>query len=825
MNVGQRLRIEQIVQSVCLMTTLAAVGILFLIIIEIFTNGLPSLSLYFIMTPENATPGMGQGIANAIAGTIIISLCATILAAPFGFGTAVYMKRYAKDSGITRAFRFLLEVLSGTPSIVLGVFGFLVFVIYMKKITGGFSLIAGSLALAILIMPVIERAIEDAIDRVPWELEEGSYALGANKWQTIWGVTVPSAFSGILTGFTLAFGRAAEESAIVVLTAGYTQYMPEFAIHAGSDAIGTLKAYPFQDQVATLPYTVYHAFQNQVMVKPSSGFAAAFVLIMIVLIINIAGRMLLERTMNTGKRGTSFIGMIHEKLSAGKKRSDMEPGIEKESPYKMNSGIQEPTDQPDTSPKTGDQPATPLTETKKQGWSGISLAEGKVESSIMEKILQIEPDASPQTGDQPATPLTEIKEQGGPGDSQEERKADPGIPQQSNGAETVSGTPSLPIKTFLRTLLSFAIPAALLLLIAFLATIPPLHHALGTASPFLAGVFAIGLSLIIIVAGTILALLVAKKSGAFKKKTRRTGYAAVITGFCLVCIAGIICASSAAGVFSTGTEPAKTATGDRNAQLAALVAAGEPGSGGSEVQVQELPAQAPATPAPAQGNDTIVSVPRKNALSVGESYSWGDAEHTCRATVYDYKVLPFYFWWWIDYNRFVQQVPAFNKSYLVVFVRIENTGTQSAVIPSADNFNVSYHASSYGRLPYLNSSLISDFQHNELGLGSSENLHEQYYQWIREIGQNKRDYAYLTGENLFGNFNSTSVTDTTSNSTTLTTTSSTGSYNGAYLKPGRSQAVDGYLIYEVPTEATTHLNETYVDVSFNSLSNGRWKLG
>jgi hypothetical protein len=381
------------------------------------------------------------------------------------------------------------------------------------------------------------------------------------------------------------------------------------------------------------------------------------------------------------------------------------------------------------------------------------------------------------------------------------------------------------IHPFLRTLLPFAIPAVLLLLIAFLATIPPLHHALGTATPFLAGIFAIGLSFILVVTGTIFALLLAKRSRAFKKKTRRTGYAAVIAGFCLVCIAGIICASSAAGVFSTGTEPAKTATGDRNAQLAALVAAGEPGSGGSEVQVQELPAQAPATPAPAQGNDPIVSVPRKDALSVGESYSWGDAEHTCRATVYDYKVLPFYFWWWIDYNRFVQQVPAFNKSYLVVFVRIENTGSQSAVIPSADNFNVSYHASSYGRLPYLNSSLISNFQHDELGLGSSENLHEQYYQWIREIGQNKRDYAYLTGENLFGNFNSTSDTDTTSNSTTLTTTSSTSSYNGAYLKPGRSQAVDGYLIYEVPTEATTHLNETYVDVSFNSLSNGRWKLG
>ena len=137
-------------------------------------------------------------------------------------------------------------------------------------------------------MPVIERAIEDAIDRVSQELEEGSYALGADKWQTIRGITIPTAFTGILTGITLGFGRAAEESAVVILTAGYTQYMPEFGIRSGSDALGTVKIYPIQDQVATLPYTVYHAFQNQTLVKPSSGFAAAFVLVVIVPTINIS---------------------------------------------------------------------------------------------------------------------------------------------------------------------------------------------------------------------------------------------------------------------------------------------------------------------------------------------------------------------------------------------------------------------------------------------------------------------------------------------------------------------------------------------------------
>jgi hypothetical protein len=113
------------------------------------------------------------------------------------------------------------------------------------------------------------------------------------------------------------------------------------------------------------------------------------------------------------------------------------------------------------------------------------------------------------------------------------------------------------------------------------------------------------------------------------------------------------------------------------------------------------------------------------------------------------------------------------------------------------------------------------------------NRRDQYYQWIREIGQDKRDYAYLTGENLFTGGNSSAVvtltptvtvTTSTSSVTTNTTNSNTG-YHGAYLKPGPSQAIDGYLIYEVPIEATKHLSETYVDVSFNSMSNGRWKLG
>ncbi len=778
---------EKLITGLCLLTTLAVVGMLFLIIWEIFFNGLPSLNWYFITTPENATPGMGLGIANAIAGTIVISLCATILAAPFGYGTAVYMKRYAADNGITRAFRFLLEVLSGTPSIVLGVFGFLVFVIYLKKITGGYSLIAGSIALAILIMPVIERAIEEAIDRVPPELEEGSYALGANKWQTIRDITIPTAFTGILTGLTLGFGRAAEESAVVILTAGYTQYLPEFAIRSGSDAVGTIKVYPLQDQIATLPYTVYHAFQNQVVIKPSAGFAAAFVLVAIVFTINIAGKMLLQRTVNTGQSEDSLIEMIRKKLSTGKKRSDDIP-VKPEAPlYETGSLTQEPADQPSPS----------FTSTIRNHPLLKKLSMFAVQSGKKENPPQVHP-------------------------------------HENNGK---TRTLKAAIRQFLRALLPFVIPTILLLLIAFLAGIPPLHAILGSATPSLAGLYATGLAGIVTIAGLIFGLVFAKRGGAFRVKNRRTGYTAVAAGFCLLCITGIICSSAAAGLFNTGEQTTTQSGADRSAKLAAMLASGELGDDtGSAVSVQNVSPAAPvpsAVPTQAPSAALTVAVPVKDALSLGESYQYGDATRICDATVYDYRILPFYYWWWVDWNRFVEQDPQPGNKYLVIFIRIKDTGVNSAILPSADQFQISSNNNTYTHLPYMNVSLLSTDQLNDYSNFYVSNPLEIPYQWIRELGQDKRDYAFLTGYNIFGNPGSTdngilNVTPTTVTTTTTFDEIDVGTNNGQgfSIKPGASNAIDGYLIYEVPESVVnaTGLNQTYVDISFNANSGTRWRL-
>ncbi|WP_340818424.1 phosphate ABC transporter permease PstA [Methanolobus sp. WCC4] len=269
--------------------------VLFFILGTIGIKALPSLSLHFILTSESNQPGLGGAIGNAVVGTILLSIFSTILATPVAVGTAIYLKRYAKDGFAVRTFRFLIDVLSGTPSIVLGIFGFLVFAFYMRSITGGFSLISGSIALAILILPVIERASEEAIDTVKFDIEAASYALGATKWETIKNITIPSALSGILTGIVLGTGRAAEESAVVIFTAGYTQFYPEFKIAASDKLLYGVKIYPFQDLVASLPLTIYNAYNYPHLVSDSEAFAAAFVLITIVLIINATIRLIAWR--------------------------------------------------------------------------------------------------------------------------------------------------------------------------------------------------------------------------------------------------------------------------------------------------------------------------------------------------------------------------------------------------------------------------------------------------------------------------------------------------------------------------------------------------
>ncbi|ATZ61138.2 MAG: phosphate ABC transporter permease PstA [Methanosarcinales archaeon Met12] len=285
-------------ERICIMISwaAAAVALLALTIIlgTITWEALPSLSIYFMVTPESDVPGLGGGVANAIAGTFLLAVLSTAFAAPLALGTAIYLKRYTKSGAFVNAMNFLLDVLAGTPSIVLGVFGLFFLVFYMKHITGGFSLFAATIALVLVVLPVIERATETAIDSVPAEIEEGSYALGATKWETLRHITIPYASVGMITGVILGIGRAVEQSAVVLLTAGYTQFLPEFKILPSEVLIFGIEIRPLQDLVAALPITVFRSFSQPHLTPASDGFGAAFALVLIMILLNATIRILIR---------------------------------------------------------------------------------------------------------------------------------------------------------------------------------------------------------------------------------------------------------------------------------------------------------------------------------------------------------------------------------------------------------------------------------------------------------------------------------------------------------------------------------------------------
>jgi archaeal flagellar protein FlaI len=326
MGINRRAVEEKIFIVISNMAAIITSLLLIVIIGMIAIKALPSLSLHYIFTSEFDANGLGKGIANAVIGTLLISLTSVLIATPFALGTAIYLKRYAKNNLFIKSASLLIDILSGTPSIVLGVFGLLVFCISMKSITGGYSLLAGAFAMSLLIMPIIERTAEDAINTVPRMLEDGSYALGATKWDTIKRIIIPYALPGIMTGIILSVGRASEESAIVILTAGYTQLSPTFDFFQDNRMLLGIKIDPLNQIIATLPITVYNSYEFQNLIPISYGFAAALVLIVIVMLINLSARIILWRfklkTSSASDTGGSYkLGGLFKKKGPGNSNS------------------------------------------------------------------------------------------------------------------------------------------------------------------------------------------------------------------------------------------------------------------------------------------------------------------------------------------------------------------------------------------------------------------------------------------------------------------------------------------------------------------------
>ncbi|HRJ45533.1 MAG: phosphate ABC transporter permease PstA [Caldilineaceae bacterium] len=236
-----------------------------LVILFVFVNGIGAISWEFISTaPRN---GMREGgIWPALLGTIFLTFGTAIISFPLAIGAAIYLSEYAADNRMTRMVRLAIVNLAGIPSIVYGLFGLGAFVLFMQF---GTSILAGSLTLGILTLPVVISTAEEAIASVPQQFRTVSLSLGATRWQTIRHQVLPHALPGILTGIILGLGRAAGETAPILFTVA-AFYLPDLP-------------HSVFDQTMALPYHLY-VISTQVPGMPLPiQYGTALVLLLIVL--------------------------------------------------------------------------------------------------------------------------------------------------------------------------------------------------------------------------------------------------------------------------------------------------------------------------------------------------------------------------------------------------------------------------------------------------------------------------------------------------------------------------------------------------------------
>jgi phosphate transport system permease protein len=207
--------IQKIAFSLLGVSIIIVLVLLGIILGYIITQGVDAMSWEFVSTAHRSL-GREGGVFTAILGTLYLVAGAIAIAFPIGVGAAIYLTEYTREGRLTKIIRSAADLLNGTPSIVFGLFGLAFFVLYLRF---GFSLLAGQITLAFMVIPTILRTTEEALRSVPQAIREGSYAVGATKWQTIRRVVLPPALPGILTGAVLGIGRAAGETAPIMFTA------------------------------------------------------------------------------------------------------------------------------------------------------------------------------------------------------------------------------------------------------------------------------------------------------------------------------------------------------------------------------------------------------------------------------------------------------------------------------------------------------------------------------------------------------------------------------------------------------------------------------
>jgi phosphate transport system permease protein len=274
-RVRRRKRINFLVENVWLLASVLAVAVLATVTLSVLIKALPALNLdLFTKTP--ATFGEpGGGIAHAFVGSIVLVALATAIALPVGVAIAIYVSEFANHR-VARWLKLALDILNGLPSIIIGIFLFVLFVVGHKQ-----SALIGALALSIIMVPIISRTTQEVLALVPNSLREASFALGVSKWRTIMGIIVPTSLSGILTGTTLGMARAAGETAPLLFT---------------TSLFGNAVSWDPNQALASIPVTIYTYSEAPDKHLNDQAWAAAFVLIMFVLVTSLTSRYLLARS-------------------------------------------------------------------------------------------------------------------------------------------------------------------------------------------------------------------------------------------------------------------------------------------------------------------------------------------------------------------------------------------------------------------------------------------------------------------------------------------------------------------------------------------------
>jgi len=269
---------ESFVKALMIFSTCVVVGSFICILSTVFSKGISALSLdMLVKTPKGGYYiGNGGGILNAILGSIILGIGAAFLAMIISIPIVFYMNLYsAKNSKYAFLMRFFLDILWGVPSIVYGAFGFALMVVLGLKA----SLLAGIITVALLIVPIMARSMDEVLKMIPFELKEASLALGATKLETGVKIMLRQALPGMLTAVLIAFGRGIGDAASVLFTAGFTDSLP----------------YSLLKPVATLPLAIFFQLGTPFPEVQERGYASALVLTLIILVICVLARILTKK--------------------------------------------------------------------------------------------------------------------------------------------------------------------------------------------------------------------------------------------------------------------------------------------------------------------------------------------------------------------------------------------------------------------------------------------------------------------------------------------------------------------------------------------------